>query len=233
MLSNIMLASLTVWEFNQNISGQDFLSQMKLRGFVAEKFKLFCVRTNWGGGGVRQRWTCSLKRSWMNTVRIRKQQLHLLSLSGQVEAVPLAQFDQPLHVPLGLCREAVSINLLLQTKTEWRHENSKTIKRNLKNRQCETEKMRDNRAELLSAATRVSSLISHRNIKQFTSSIISPKVTTEFWTCFVTFIKDFGFLINRCLFNTTSWNHETFTPNMESSLCFLYSTNKSFTADSD
>lgn len=122
MLSNIMLASLTVWEFNQNISvfrsGQDFLSQMKLRGFVAEKFKLFCVRTNWGGGGVGQRWTCSLKRSWMNTVRIRKQQLHLLSLSGQVEAVPLAQFDQPLHVPLGLCREAVSINLLLQTKTE-------------------------------------------------------------------------------------------------------------------
>lgn len=38
----------------------------------------------------------------------------LLRLSGQVETVPLAQFDQSLHVTLGLCTHALSVHLLLQ-----------------------------------------------------------------------------------------------------------------------
>lgn len=41
-----------------------------------------------------------------------------MCLFGQVEAVPLPQFDQSLHVTPGLCSEAVGIDLLLQTETK-------------------------------------------------------------------------------------------------------------------
>lgn len=40
--------------------------------------------------------------------------VHLLLLFGQVEAVPLAQFDQTLHVAFGLSSEGLSVDLLLQ-----------------------------------------------------------------------------------------------------------------------
>lgn len=52
---------------------------------------------------------------------------HLLGLSGQVEAVPLPQFDQSLHVTLGLCSEAVGVDFLLQTETKRLHENKKPL----------------------------------------------------------------------------------------------------------
>lgn len=35
-----------------------------------------------------------------------------------MEAIPLSQFDQSLHVPLGLHSEAFRVNLLLQTQTQ-------------------------------------------------------------------------------------------------------------------
>lgn len=44
-------------------------------------------------------------------------QQHLLRVPVQVEAVPPPQFDQPLHEPSGLCRQAAGLRLLLQTQT--------------------------------------------------------------------------------------------------------------------
>lgn len=41
-----------------------------------------------------------------------------MCLFGQVEAVSLPQFDHSLHVTLGLCGEAVGVDLLLQTETK-------------------------------------------------------------------------------------------------------------------